>query len=122
MPHTVSQPEHPWGTATQEGCYVQTHLRGRRVPGWEDVNITRLAADIGVSFRYLLAVLGGQRNCTLALLQATAQALGIPLTELILRMEKAYELRVAAAEAAPGKAEKRRLRSERRAALCQSQP
>ena len=121
MPHTVTQPEQPWGpVSVPEGRYSQTRLRGRRVPGWEDINVTRLAQDVGVSFRYLLAVLGGQRNCTLALLQATALALGISLPDLLTRMERAYKLR--AAQQAPDKAEQRRLRSEKRAALCQSQP
>jgi hypothetical protein len=56
---------------------------------------------MGVSFRYLLAVLCGQRNCTLALLQQAAATLGIELTALITRMERAYKLRLAAAAAAP---------------------
>ncbi len=113
---TVRTPEAPWGAHSQAaGQYAPTRPNGHRVPGWEDTNITALAADVGVSFRYLLAVLCGQRNCTLALLQHTARALGITLTELITRMEKAYQLRCQAIDAKPDKSEVRRMRSERRA-------
>ncbi len=70
---------------------------------------------MGVSFRYLLAVLCGQRNCTLALLQQAAQALGLELTALIDRMERAYKLRLLAAANPPDVEERRRQRSERRA-------
>ena len=113
--NTVQIPA-PWGVSRkQPGHYAPTRPNGKRVQGWEDVNITALAADIHVSFRYLLAVLCGQRNCTLALLQATAQALGITLTALIERMEAAYRLRCLAAANPPDPGEKRRLRSQRRA-------
>lgn len=75
--------------------------------------MTLLADEIGVSFRYLLGVLQGQRNCTLALLQRTAQALGISLIDLITRMEHAYYLRAAAVPR--NKSEIRRNQTKRRA-------
>jgi len=75
--------------------------------------VTLLAGEVGVSFRYLLGVLQGQRNCTLALLQRTAQALGVSLVELITRIERAYHLRAAAVP--KSKSEIRRHQSERRA-------
>jgi hypothetical protein len=113
---TVKTPAQPWEVpAAPNTSYAPTRPNGKRVPGWEDVNITALAADIRVSFRYLLAVLCGQRNCTLALLQQTAQALGISLVELIERMETAYRLRCLASAHPPDKGERRRLRSEARA-------
>jgi transcriptional regulator with XRE-family HTH domain len=85
------------------------------------VNFTALARDVGVSFRYLLAVLTGQRNCTLNLLQRTAHALGITLIELLTRMEKAYHLRLEAAENKLDKTELRQLRSKRRALSTRTQ-
>lgn len=114
--HTIAAPVPPWGAPLGEpGRYRPTRPNGKRIPGWEDVNVTLLANDLKISFRYLLAVLCGQRNCTLALLQQTAQALGLPLPELITRMERAYQLRLQAAANPPDKAERRRQRSERRA-------
>jgi transcriptional regulator with XRE-family HTH domain len=88
---TITQPPDPWGPLTGvRGRYAFVRPNGRRVPGWEDTNITQLAGDIGVSLRYLLGVMCGQRNCTLALLQQVARALGITLSELTNRMECAY--------------------------------
>lgn len=114
--HTITAPTDPWGPAvTATGRYIPTRPNGKRVPGWEDVNITLLASDMGVSFRYLLAVLCGQRNCTLALLQRAARFLGVELTTLIDRMERAYKLRLVAHANTPDKGEQRRIRSERRA-------
>lgn len=118
--HTITPPVPAWGPpSTSTDKYKPTRRNGKRVPGWEDCNITLLAHDLGISFRYLLAVLCGQRNCTLALLQQTAQALGLPLPEVITRMERAYHLRLEAAVSPPDRleqqAERRRLRSERRA-------
>src|ERR1700741_3804236 len=93
--HTIAPPSAPWERVqTTQGRYAPTRPNGKRVPGWEDINVTLLASDMGVSFRYLLAVLCGQRNCTLALLQRTSIALGIELTDLITRMERAYKLRL----------------------------
>lgn len=114
--HTIAPPVPPWGAPlSAPGRYAPTRANGKRIPGWEDVNVTLLAQDLHISFRYLLAVLCGQRNCTLALLQQTAQALGLPLPELITRMERAYHLRIQAAANPPDPAERRRQRSERRA-------
>ena len=111
--HTIPVPEHPWGAIEPAlPKFLPKRAAGKRVPGWEDVNVTRLASEIGVSFRYLLAVLCGQRNCTLALLQRTAQALGISLVALIDRMEHAYYLRLAVVP--KSKSELRRKQSERR--------
>ena len=91
---TVPLPDQPWGDIeTAPGRFTPTRTNGKRVPGWEDTNVTVLADEIGVSFRYLLGVLQGQRNCTLALLQRTAQVLGISLIDLITRIESAYHLR-----------------------------
>lgn len=70
---------------------------------------------MGVSFRFLLAVLCGQRNCTLSLLQRTAHALGIRAAVLIDKIEAAYKLKLIATANQPDKAEVRRIRSERRA-------
>jgi transcriptional regulator with XRE-family HTH domain len=84
------------------------------VYGWEDINITLLASDLGISFRHLLAVLRGQRNCTLALLQKVAQALGITLTELIQRMENSYRLNADAPAAQLTPAQRREQRRQRR--------
>ena len=113
---TIAQPPDPWGPLTgTRGRYAFTRPNGRRVPGWEDTNVTQLAGDIGVSLRYLLGVLCGQRNCTLALLQRVARALGITPSELLMRMEHAFKLRSTALELAPDKAAQRRVRSERRA-------
>jgi transcriptional regulator with XRE-family HTH domain len=85
------------------------------VPGWESVNVTLLAHDLSISFRYLLAVLTGQRNCTLSLLQQVARALGITLTELINRMEAAYYARAQAQASKVSPEERRRVRNEHRA-------
>ncbi len=120
--HTIPAPVPPWGAPLSEpGKYKPTRPNGKRIPGWEDCNVTLLAQDLHVSFRYLLAVLCGQRNCTLALLQQTAQALGLPLPELITRMERAYHLRLEAAANPPDPIERRRQRSERRALSTVSQ-
>lgn len=114
--HTIEAPPAPWGPPTApEGRYIPTRPNGKRVLGWEDTNITLLAGDIQVSFRYLLAVLTGQRNCTLALLQQVAAALGITLTALITRMESAYELRCKATATRVDITERRRRRSGQRA-------
>lgn len=115
--HTIDAPAERWGppiTAPTDR-YLPSRPNGKRVPGWEDVNVTLLAADMGCSFRYLLAVLWGQRNCTLSLLQRVAKTLGIELTEVVTRMEKAHRLRMEAAAHPPDKSEKRRERSVRRA-------
>lgn len=119
--HTVPAPENRWGPLVikQPGRYEPTRPNGKRVPGWEDVNITLLASDMGVSFRYLLAVLCGQRNCTLSLLQQAAHHLGVELSVLVERIEKAYRLKLIAAASSPDKAERRRVRSERRATQLQ---
>ncbi len=118
--HTIAPPPIPWGAPlAAQGRYAPTRPNGKRVPGWEDVNITLLASDLGISFRYLLAVLCGQRNCTLALLQQASQALGITLPDLIVRMERAYNLRALAAANPRDQGEVRRQRSERRAILSQ---
>lgn len=95
------------------GKYAPNRPNGKRIPGWEDINVTLLAADLGISFRYLLAVLRGERNCTLALLQQTSQAIGIPITELLTRMERAYHLRQQALSNPIDKAERRRERNVR---------
>ncbi len=114
--HTIAPPQVLWGAPlTPTDRYVPNRPNGKRVPGWEDVNVSRLATDTGISFRYLLAVLCGQRNCTLALLQTISQSLGITLTDLITRMERAYKLRLEAAANPIDKSERRRERSERRA-------
>src|SRR4051812_13472772 len=114
--HTIAPPQVLWGAPLAvPGRYAPNRPNGKRVPGWEDVNISHLATDTDISFRYLLAVLCGQRNCTLALLQTISQALGITLTELITRMERAYELRQVAAANPIDKGERRRERAERRA-------
>ncbi len=114
--HTIAPPAIPWGAPlAAPGRYAPTRPNGKRVPGWEDINVTLLASDLGISFRYLLGVLCGQRNCTLALLQQTAQALGSPLPDLLIRMERAYNLRQLAAAHPRDKGEVRRQRSVRRA-------
>lgn len=114
--HTIAPPAVPWGAPLgTRGRYAPTRPNGKRVPGWEDTNVTLLASDLGISFRYLLAVLSGQRNCTLALLQQAAQALALPLPDLITRMERAYHLRQIAVANPPDRVEQRRQRSERRA-------
>jgi hypothetical protein len=66
------------------------------VLGWEDTNVTQLAFDVDISFRYLLGVLTGQRNCTLALLAHVAHALGQDLATLVTRIQTAHRLRTAA--------------------------
>lgn len=96
-------------------CYRPTRPNGKRVPGWDDVNITRLASDMGISYRFLLGVLTGQRNSTLSLLQRAAQFLDMPVTQLIERMDRAARLKAIEAEQAPDKAERRRQRNEQRA-------
>lgn len=114
--HTVDAPNDRWGPlVSQPERYTPTRPNGKRVPGWEDVNITLLACDMGVSFRYLLAVLCGQRNCTLSLLQKTAHALGIRVSVLVDRIEAAYKLKLIETANMPDKATVRRIRSERRA-------
>jgi transcriptional regulator with XRE-family HTH domain len=99
--------------------YRPSSNRGKRVPGWEDTNITTLALDMGVSYRYLLGVLTGQRNTTLAMLQSAANCLGIGLPALVARMEQACRLKLLEAANSPGKAERRRIRNERRAIRAQ---
>jgi transcriptional regulator with XRE-family HTH domain len=117
--HTISAPAEAWRDhPPKPNQRYQTRL-GRRVLGWEDTNISLLATDVGVSFHYLLAVLRGERNCTLALLQRTALALGIELTELITRMEKSYRLNLEAAAKGPSakdelKKQQRQRREQRR--------
>lgn len=111
---TVPLPDQPWARIdVAPGRFAPTRTNGKRTPGWEDLNVTLLADEIGVSFRYLLGVLQGQRNCTLALLQRVAQALGISLNDLINRMEHAYHLRATAVPR--NKNEIRRNQTKRRA-------
>lgn len=76
------------GTATP-GEYARRSGGGRSIPGWEDVDVKRLAAGIGVHYRFLLYVLSGKRNCTLALLLRIARHLGIPPGDLVARIESA---------------------------------
>jgi transcriptional regulator with XRE-family HTH domain len=102
------------GPVKPVGYYAPTRPQGKRVFGWEDVNITLLASDLGVSFRHLLAVLRGQRNCTLSLLQKVAQALNITLTELIQKMENSYRLNADAPAAQLTPAQRREQRRQRR--------
>lgn len=99
--------------------YYPRRPNGKRVPGWEDCNITLLADDMGVSYRYLLGVLTGRRNSTLAVLQAAANCLRITLPRLIERMEIACRAKTLEIAFAPDKAERRRARSERRALQAQ---
>ena len=70
-----------------DGYYFPTTSAGRRTEGWEDINVTHLAADAGVSLRYLLGVLKGQRNCTFRLLQELARLLRWPTAVLVDRIE-----------------------------------
>jgi len=60
---------------------------GRKSEDWGDVNVALLAEDIGVSYRYVLAVLKGQRNCTFGLLKKIARALGVETGHLVHRIE-----------------------------------
>lgn len=115
--HTIQPPSEFWGLLPESARFAKypPRINGKKIPGWTDVNISLLARDMGVSYRYLLAVLCGQRNCTLALLQKTAQALGIELTTLIDRMERAYNLRCLEAEKVIPKTERRKARATRRA-------
>lgn len=114
--YTIEAPPERWGAVLPAAkSYAPTRPNGKRVPGWEDVNITSLAADMGVSFRYLLGVLSGQRNCTLALLQRAALMLGMELPILVARMEKAHQMRITAAASTPDKVERRWVRNDRRA-------
>jgi transcriptional regulator with XRE-family HTH domain len=114
---TVAPPLNPWQNQTRnaKGNYpVLPH--GVKAPGWEDTNITRLAEDLGISFRYLLAVLKGQKNCSLSLLQSVANALGVELETLITRIRRAYQVstaRIPVDERIQG----RRRRSSEKAAL-----
>jgi transcriptional regulator with XRE-family HTH domain len=102
------------GPVRPVGYYAPTRPQGKRVYGWEDVNITLLAGDLGISFRHLLAVLRGQRNCTLSLLQKVAQALNIALPELITRMERSYRLNAESPAAQLTPAQRREQRRQRR--------
>lgn len=95
--------------------YAPRRPNGKRVAGWEDCNITLLADDMRVSYRYLLGVLTGQRNSTLVVLQNAANYLQMPLPRLIERMERACRLKAMEIALAPDKMERRRLRSVRRA-------
>jgi len=95
--------------------YQPNRPNGKRVSGWENLNITALAYDMGVSYRFLLGVLTGQRNSTLAMLQHAARCLRVTLPSLVEQMEYACRLKLLEAATAPSKAERRRLRSEQRA-------
>lgn len=95
--------------------YLPRRPNGKRVPGWEDVNITLLASDMEVSYRFLLGVLTGHRNTTILMLQNAASCLEISLAQLIERMERSCGLKILEVATAPGKEERRRQRSERRA-------
>lgn len=91
MVRTISAP--PWAETTfQEPGRYKPPVNGKRVLGWADTNITLLASDLGVSYTYLLGILKGERNCTLGLLRKAAIALGLPVQELITRIERSYEL------------------------------
>jgi hypothetical protein len=61
-------------------------VQGRRTEGWEDVNVALLADDIGVSYRYVLAVLKDERNCTFSLLKKIASAFGVDPGHLVYRI------------------------------------
>lgn len=111
---TLSPPSDPWsGPVQPPGRYVPARPQGKRILGWEDVNVSLLAADVGVSFRHLLGALRGERNCTLSLLQRTAQLLGIDVADLIRRMERSYRLNQQAAAARPSATERRERRRQR---------
>ena len=115
METEIAAPELGLPVTGTPGRYAPTRPNGKRVPGWEDTNVTALAQDMGVSYRYLLGVLVGSRNTTLSLLQNAAGHLGMPVSALVERLEQAQRAKLLEAASSPGKVERRRERSERRA-------
>lgn len=78
------------GDPISPGKYGHRRPQGPCSPGWEEIDIKRLAAGARVGYRNLLLVLTGQRNCTLGFLLHVARALGIPPGDLVTRIEHAY--------------------------------
>lgn len=76
----------------QSRRYEHEGVRGARLPGWEEVNVHKLAKDVGVTEQHLRSALTGRKNCTISLLQKTANALNLTLPILIERIEKAKVL------------------------------
>lgn len=67
-------------------------IRGCRLPGWEDLNATRLAAEIGIGAQHIREVLTGRCGIGLGLLRAIAKHLNVTLDALIGRIEVARKL------------------------------
>lgn len=82
-----------WGAGTAvPGEYARRRGVRRSTPGWEDVDLKRLAAGTGVHYRFLLNVLSGKRNCTLAFLLRVARHLSISPGNLVNRIEEAWNI------------------------------
>lgn len=72
--------------------YAHTTNKGCRLPGWEDVSITALAAKMGKSAQHIRQVLTGRRDCTLGLLEDVAANLSMSMETLVGRIRAAREL------------------------------
>lgn len=80
------------GDPIPPGKYGHRRPQGPCAPGWEDIDIKRLAAGARLGYRNLLEVLTGERNCSLRYLLHVAHTLGIPPADLIARIERAYTI------------------------------
>ena len=69
--------------------YVQLQDKGKRVPGWEELNCTKLARALGCCAQIVREKLTGRRNITLGELGTVARKLGLGVGELVDRIERA---------------------------------
>ncbi|SRR5258707_15173407 len=64
---------------------------GSKVPGWSDLNCSKLARNIGVGDGHLRMVLTGKCNTSTALLGTIAEHLGMTMEELVRRIGVAQQ-------------------------------
>ena len=72
--------------------YQHESIRGARLPGWEDLNCTVLAADVGIGTQHARQVLTGRSRAAIWVYQRVARCLCITVDELLKKVDRSREL------------------------------
>lgn len=69
--------------------YRQKTTRGNRVPGWEDLDIGKLARKLKLTSKWACDVLSGRRAGSMTVLESIARELKSRASEVVARIERA---------------------------------
>jgi hypothetical protein len=72
--------------------YQHEQIRGARLPGWEDLNVTALALDLGICAQHARQVLTKRAAGKMWLYESIARHLCISVDELLRRINRARKL------------------------------